>query len=119
MLRILVLSASGLQAITAALLLRSGPHAAANALIIIVAALIGLISQHPRYASPSTRMTAIALGVLAAAIAGLGALRAAGTSMWTGHVLGATFVCLVVIVAASTVSVACLALQGRRVSPRA
>lgn len=108
-----MLSASALQAITAARLLQSGPQAGASALIIVVAALIGLLSQHPRYARSSIRITAIGLGVLAFAIAARDALGIVGRSLWTGGTLDPSLICLVLIVATSTVSVACLAVQSR------
>ena len=107
-----MLSASAVQAITAALLLQSGPRTGANALIIIVAGLIGLLSQHPRYARSSIRIIAIGLSVLAASIAACDALGIVIASLWRGDRSGPSFMCLILIAAASTVSVASLAMQA-------
>ena len=118
-LRILVCIASGLQAILAASLLRSGPHGGADMLVIIIAGLIGLLSQHPRYARSSIWIAAITFAAVATLLAARGAVDSVASTLWTSPGWGPQFGWMTLIFAVSAVSVTCLAMQRRRDLARA
>ena len=109
--RILVCTASTAQALAVVLMLRTGSSVGVAAMIILLAALFGLLSQHPRHVRSSIRVAAIMFSGLAAAIAGLGILGSALGALWSGAAVLPWFACMVLIFVASAVNMTCVAAQ--------
>ncbi len=83
--RILLCTASLLQALTGALMLRFGPTVSVLGTLVIVAGLAGLLSQHPRYlAKASLMFTTMGLNVFVAVLGVLMVVPSAIGVLWVG-----------------------------------
>lgn len=116
MTRAALCTASFLQALAGVLLLRLGPGAAALGALITVTGLLGLLSQHPKYAGrTSMTTTAISLNALVAAWAAILVVPAAIGFLWIGT--GASFGLLasvLIALAAGGANITCLVMISRR-----
>ena len=109
--RNLVCTASAIQAIAVVLMLRTGSSVGVAEMIILLAALFGLLSQHPRHVRSSIRVAAIVFSGLAAAMAGLGILGSVMGVFLAGAAVLPWFGCMVLIFVASAVNITCVAAQ--------
>ncbi len=117
--RILVCTASTLQALALVLLLRLDLPGAVAAVIILFSTLFGLLSQHPRLARWSIWFGALIFSALCVALAGFSSLVVAAGSLWSGRAALPVLGCMLLIFFANATSLACLAAQGPPVLARA
>lgn len=109
--RNLVCTASAVQVFAVVMLLRIGSSAGLVVIVILLAALFGLLSQHPRHVRLSIRVAAIIFSGLAAAMSGIGILGSIMGVFLAGAAMLPWFACMLLIFVASAVNITCVAAQ--------
>ena len=98
--------------------MRYGEVLSACGAIVVVAGLIGLLSQHPRYARLPVRVVAIGLSLLAPAFPIVAVVPAIVAVLWDENAQTlALLLGLLTAIAYSAVNVVCLFVQAYREQP--
>jgi len=93
------------------MLLQLDSSAGLVVIVILLAALFGLLSQHPRHVRLSIRVAAIIFSGLAGAMSGIGILGSIMGVFLAGAAVLPWFACMLLIFVASAVNITCVAAQ--------